>query len=365
MRSISERLQSLKSSGNLRCLSMGSGVDLSSNDFLGLSQDPALRQALSEALQSGISLGSTGSRLLSGQCPEWQVLEQRFAAWQGRSASLFFATGYSANVGLLSSLVQPGDLVLSDALNHASIIDGLRLSKGRVQIIEHNDLGAFERALASSAKRAWIVVESVYSMDGDLAPLDGLCDLAERYDARLIVDEAHATGVFGEHGAGLCRALKHAPFATVHPCGKGMGLSGAFVCADESTIELLLNQARSFIYSTAPTPLLAPMLQASMERVQALGDARRRPLELAARLRRALHKKVDTGASQSQIVPIILGAAERALGAAESLAARGWLVRPIRPPSVAPGTCRLRLVMRSALHESQVDRLAQDLIDVA
>jgi 8-amino-7-oxononanoate synthase len=365
MLSVSERLQNLKSSGNLRCLSVGSGIDLSSNDFLGLSEDPAIRQALSEALQRGISLGSTGSRLLSGQRPEWQLLEQNFAAWQGRQSSLFFATGYSANVGLLSSLVQPGDLVLSDALNHASIIDGLRLSKGRVQIIEHNDLGAFERALASSAKRAWIVVESVYSMDGDLAPLEGLCELARRYDARLIVDEAHATGVFGEQGAGLCRALKQAPFASVHPCGKGLGLSGAFVCADRPTIELLLNQARSFIYSTAPTPLLAPMLQASIKQIQALGEARRRPLELAARLRGALHKKVDTGASQSQIVPIVLGEAERALSAAQDLARRGWLVRAIRPPSVAPGTCRLRLVMRSALQESQIDRLAMDLIDVA
>ena len=367
MRSVAERLEALKQAGLRRHLMVPSGIDLSSNDVLGLSRDPVIAQAVCAALEEGLPTGSTGSRLLSGHDGHWAELEQRFAAWQSRQASLFFSSGYAANIGLLSGLIEPGDVVLSDAMNHASIIDALRLSKGRVEIVPHNDLEAYHQALEAAPAGTWVVVESVFSMDGDCAPLEALAKLAKRYDARLIVDEAHSTGLYGDDGAGRCSELPSGlmPFASVHPCGKALGLSGAFVCADRDTIELLINQARSFIYSTAPTPMLAPALVASIERIQSLGELRSRPLALATRLRDRIGSQLDVGRSQSQIVPIILGSVERTQQVSTQLAARGWSLRALRPPTVPPGTARLRVVLRADLTDEQVDQLAEDILDVA
>ena len=363
----SERLSALERQGLRRRLALAEGVDLSSNDVLGLSRSPAVAEAVREALDAGLPTGSTGSRLLSGHSSQWVGLEHRFAAWQGREASLYFGSGYAANIGLLAGLIEPGDIVLSDALNHACIIDGLRLSRGTVRIIPHLDLGAYEAALAQTGGGAWVVVESVYSMDGDCAPLERLARLTQRYGARLVVDEAHSTGLYGAQGAGRCSELPDelTPFASVHPCGKALGLSGGFVCADAETIELLLNTARSFIYSTAPTPMVIPALDAAVEQIRGLGAERARPLKLAHRFRQAIGSALDVGASQSHIVPVILGDLQRTERVAQALAARGWFARPLRPPTVPVGTARLRLVFRSDLTDEQVDRLAGDLLDVA
>ena len=367
MHSVAERLEALKQAGLRRHLMVPDGIDLSSNDVLGLSRDPAIAEAVCRALEKGLPTGSTGSRLLSGHDDHWTALEQRFADWQKRQASLFFSSGYAANIGLLSGLIEPGDTVLSDAMNHASIIDALRLSKGRVEIVPHNDLEAYQRALEASSAGAWVAVESVFSMDGDCAPLEALAKLAKRHHARLIVDEAHSTGLYGELGAGRCSQLPPGlePFASLHPCGKALGLSGAFICADSETIDLLINKARSFIYSTAPTPMLAPALAASIDRIQSLGTRRSRPLDLAQRLRDRLSGRLDVGRSQSQIVPIILGSVERTQEVSTKLAAKGWSLRALRPPTVPPGTSRLRIVLRSDLSDDQVDQLAEDLLDVA
>jgi len=367
MSSVTERLGALNQAGLQRHLAVADGIDLSSNDVLGLSKDPAVALAVRRALEEGLPTGSTGSRLLSGEATHWSTLEARFADWQGRERSLFFSSGYAANLGLLAGLIEAGDTVLSDELNHASIIDGLRLSRGRVEIIPHGDLAAYEEGLKNAGPGAWIVVESVFSMDGDEAPLRALAELAQRYDARLIIDEAHSTGLYGGQGAGRCSELPSdlQPFASLHPCGKALGLSGAFVCADAATIELLINKGRSFIYSTAPTPMLVPALHAAIDRIQALGDGRSRPLRLADRLRCALEGRLEFGASRSQIVPIILGPVERAVGVSNALAQRGWSLRPLRPPTVPEGTARLRIVLRADLSEDQVDCLAKDLVDVS
>ncbi len=367
MKAMVERLSALEEAGLRRRLTTSAGIDLTSNDVLGLSRDAQIAQAIRQALDEGLPTGSTGSRLLSGHGDHWAELEARFAAWQGRQASLFFATGYSANVGLLSSVIEAGDTVLSDALNHASLIDGLRLSKAHVEIVEHLNLDAYETALKAAGPGAWVVVESVFSMDGDLAPLEELTELARRYRARLLVDEAHATGIFGPQGAGRCQQLAPdaRPFASIHPCGKALGLSGAFVCAERATIEWLVNRARSFVYSTAPSPLLAPALQAALDRVQSLGVERSRALSLADRLRRQLAGRVDCGRSNSHIVPILIGSVDAALAAQQAMQERGWDLRAIRPPTVPAGQCRLRVVLRADLSDEEIDQLAKDLIDVA
>ncbi|MDP6935719.1 MAG: aminotransferase class I/II-fold pyridoxal phosphate-dependent enzyme, partial [Myxococcota bacterium] len=228
MTSVGARLQALESRGLRRRLTRARGVDLSSNDYLGLASDPVVREALRGALDEGGPHGSTGSRLLSGNDPRFEALESEFAAWQGREAALYFSTGYAANVGMVSALVQAGDVVVSDALNHASLVDGVRLSRGERRIVPHLDLDAFAQAVSgSSPGQCWVLVESVYSMDGDLAPLAELADLCDRAGANLVVDEAHATGLFGTNGAGRVSeaGLQHRVFATVHPCGKALGMS--------------------------------------------------------------------------------------------------------------------------------------------
>jgi 8-amino-7-oxononanoate synthase len=367
MRTPAERVGELDRAGLARRLECGAGVDLASNDFLGIAGHPAVRDALLGALRDGVPHGATGSRLLSGHHAAFDTVEARFAAWQRRPAALFFSTGYGANLGLMSTLLEPGDIVVSDRLNHASLIDGIRLAKAQVRIVEHLDLAAYEAALSRAGRPCTVVVESVYSMDGDLAPLVELADLCARFSARLVVDEAHATGLFGADGAGRCSALPEAskPFASVHTCGKGLGLTGAFVCGSQALKELLINRARSFVYSTAPPPFLAVGLAAAIDLVIADPARRARPLALAERLRQALAGGLDTGASCSQIVPVILGSAERAVAVAERLEERGWDVRPIRPPTVAEGSSRLRLVLRADLDDEQVDRLAADLLAVA
>jgi 8-amino-7-oxononanoate synthase len=218
MPDLAARLAALEAAGLRRRLAVPQGLDLTSNDVLGLSRHPEVRDALVRALAE-LPHGGGASRLLTGQHEAWAALERRFAAWQGAEAALYFPTGYAANTGLLSSLPAPGDLVVCDALIHASLIDGVRLSKAEKVVVPHQDLAAAEAALARRGDRdAWVVVESVYSMDGDRTDLAAWSDLCERHGASLIVDEAHATGLFGPGGRGLAAELDRRPFATVHTC---------------------------------------------------------------------------------------------------------------------------------------------------
>lgn len=346
------------------------GINLCSNDYLGLSDDPRLKQAVISAIgMEDERICSTGSRLLSGNSSSWEKLETRAASFVGAEASVYFSSGYLANVGLLTALLGPTATVFSDSANHASIIDGIRLSRAQKAIFPHGDLDYLERMLQSApdgrAER-FIVVESIFSMDGDLAPLSDLYTLAGRYDAGLIVDEAHATGVVGPNGRGLVAhsGRPDCVIATVHPCGKALASMGAFVACSETLRQYLINTARPFIFSTALPPYVAAQTAEALKVVM-LEDERRRHLRLVSEFLRAELKDrgFDTSCSQSHIVPVVLGSNETALRVAAALVEAGFGVRAIRPPTVSAGTARLRLSLTSRLNIDQLAMLVQALCD--
>ncbi|HEX3378131.1 MAG TPA: aminotransferase class I/II-fold pyridoxal phosphate-dependent enzyme, partial [Candidatus Acidoferrales bacterium] len=263
-------LSELESRAQLRELQMVHGIDFSSNDYLGLATDPRLKQALAEGVEYSARLASTGSRLLSGHSEVWTRVEHDFAHWVGTDAALYFTSGYAANVGLLSALLQLGDVVFSDSANHASLIDGIRLAKCTRVIFPHLDLEFLEKELqryVSAAGARIIVVESIFSMEGDRAPLADLAALADRYGAELIVDEAHAIGVRGPRGSGCVAEarLSARVLASVHTCGKALGSAGAFVCGSENLRKFLINRARTFIFNTALPPYFASQVAAGMK----------------------------------------------------------------------------------------------------
>src|SRR4029453_18992729 len=238
-------LAGLRERSQLRGFATLAGVNFCSNDYLGLAEDPRLKEAVLESVEDAARVGSTGSRLLSGHDPVWNELEEEFAEFAGTEAALYFANGYAANIGLLSAVLGKNDLVFSDQLNHASLIDGIRLSGARKAIYPHRDLNALERALRlheSESCRKLIVTESVFSMDGDIADVGAVQELAEKYGANLVVDEAHATAVHGPAGAGIVAGarLGRELFSTVHTCGKALASAGAFVCGSRLLREFLI-----------------------------------------------------------------------------------------------------------------------------
>jgi 8-amino-7-oxononanoate synthase len=342
-------LAKLSARDQLRSFAQIAGVNLCSNDYLGLAEDPRLKEAVLEAVAASARMGGTGSRLLSGHDAAWNELEEEFAEFAGTEAALYFANGYTLNLGLLSSVLGKEDLVFSDALNHASLIDGIRLSGARKEIYPHLDLNALERALRaheSESCRKLIVTESVFSMDGDIVDVHAMQKLAELYGASLIVDEAHATAVQGPHGSGIVAGagLTRKVFATVHTCGKALASAGAFVCGPRTLREFLINHARTLIFSTAMPPYMAGQVWAALRLAKGM-DREREALSanstgLIASLR---GDGWNTGNSASQIVPVILGSNEDALSAARFLQEGGLAVRAIRPPTVPVGTARLRL----------------------
>ena len=349
--SFSKKLQNLKSIDRYRSLSPAAGIDLSSNDYLGLKDHPVLQEAAVKAVRDGVGLGAGGSRLLRGNAPEHEALEDFAAAHYGFDRSLYFANGYSANYALLTSLAGRHDIVLYDEYVHASMRDGLFTPTVKSQKFAHNDLVDLERLLqkyGNNSDRIYVAVESLYSMDGDMAPLRGLYELALRYGAILIVDEAHGTGVFGAHGKGLSDELPREHLITVHTCGKALGVAGGLVCASTEVIEFMINAARPFIYSTAPPPLQAYLTQKAIELASgSIGDHAR--TELRKRMKIA---EETLGGYGTQIVPIILGEDARAVAAAKAMQKAGFDIRAVRPPTVPDGTARLRLSLNSKLDEA-------------
>jgi 8-amino-7-oxononanoate synthase len=308
--------------------------------------------------------GSGGSRLLRGHRDAFDRLEERLAAFSGAGAALLFGSGYAANMGLLQSVVGPEDLVLSDERNHASLIDGVRLTRARRIVHPHLDVGAVEAALRLPRPgRAFIVTESVFSMDGDLAPLAELVGLAEAHGALVIVDEAHATGLYGARGSGRVESLglRERVLATVHTGGKALGSGGAWVAGPAVLRDLLINRARSFIFSTAPLPVLAASLEAALD---LLGREIGRAAEVhrkAGFLRARLAAEGVAAGGDSPLVPVIAGENEAAVALEEGLAAEGFDARAIRPPSVAPGTARLRVTVRHPVPDADLSRFAAEL----
>ncbi len=343
------------------------GINFCSNDYLGLAEHPALRQSLLESVSQASRVGGTGSRLLSGQTEDWRELEERFAEFAGTEAALFFTTGYAANLGLLGSLVGKDDVIYSDALNHASLIDGMRLAGARKVIYPHLDLQALELALrqdSGAPGRRVIVSETLFSMDGDLAPLEQLAEMAEEYGAALIVDEAHAIGVHGPSGRGLAAAAGIAGrvLASVHTCGKALGSAGAFVCGPEILKDYLVNHARTFVFSTALPPYFAQQIGTALEIAITMDRERQELLQRSARLAEQLRAAgFKTAGSASQIVPVVLGNVADTLDAADYLQRDGFAVRAIRPPTVPDGNARLRLSLTSKIPEAELRRLVKSL----
>lgn len=359
---IAGELESLREQSQLRSLEILSGVNLCSNDYLGLAYDPRLKQAVIEAVASAQRMSATGSRLLSGNSREWEELETEFAEFAGTESALYFSSGYAANVGLLSCIVQPGDTVFSDALNHASLIDGIRLSGAEKIIYPHGDMQFLEDALQEKScgpGAKVIVTESIFSMEGDVARIEDLLRLAKTYGAELIVDEAHGLGVRGSEGRGVAAELKveREILATVYPCGKALASAGAFVCCDAKLKDFLVNRARPFLFSTALPPYIARQIHAALAIARKEDSHRNYLNEISSTLREGLSAAgLNYGASSTQIVPVILGSNEAALRVAAQLQAAGFAVRAIRPPTVPAGTARIRISLTSRITLADVHR---------
>ncbi|WP_066716430.1 8-amino-7-oxononanoate synthase [Sphingomonas pituitosa] len=358
-------LAGLAARGRERRLISREGADFASNDYLGLANSPLLRAAVEAALARGVPIGSGGSRLLRGNHPEHEALEAEAAAYFGRESALYFSSGYAANAALLATLPQRGDLVLFDALVHASAHEGMRLGRAEIRQAAHNDVGAFADAIAGWRRdggtgRVWIAVESLYSMDGDVAPLAALAALAEAEGAILLVDEAHATGIYGPQGQGLAYGLPTANLITLHTCGKALGCEGALITGPAIVRDFLVNRGRAFIFSTAPSPLMAAAVRAAL-RIVAASDALRTGLfERIAMARHALGP-LGVSAGETQILPLILGDDVRTMAIAGALQESGFDVRGIRPPTVPAGTSRLRISITNNVSHADIAALAERL----
>ena len=360
-------MAALEAGGLLRSLRPPAGIDLSSNDYLGLARHPRLIEQFIEGVRRE-GCGSTGSRLLRGERQAFDDVERRFADFKGADRALYFSTGYLANLAVLTALPEAGDVILSDASNHASLIDGARLSRARTIVFPHNDVDAVRQALDGlpAGGVRFVVVESLFSMDGDVAPLAAYADLCAAAGAVLVVDEAHAVGVFGPRGTGLSEdiGVRHPsdPYVTINTVGKALGASGAFVAAPAWAIEYLVQRARPFIFSTAAPPAIAAAVHASLDLVRDEPERRARLLARSRYLRDALRAAgIDAPAGTSQIIPVYLGDNQRACLVAEALQRDGFDVRAIRPPSVPSGTARLRLSLNAELPEATLDRFVAAL----
>ena len=363
---LEDELAALREQDQFRELSISVGIDLGSNDYLGLSSDPRLKEAIVRAVRGDARVASTGSRLLSGNSERWEALEAQFADFIGTETALYFPSGYAANIGLLGSVLKRTDTVFSDSSNHASIIDGIRLSFARKVVFPHLDLEYLESAMkrAISGQRV-VVVESLFSMEGDRAPLLDLIGLCGRYDAALIVDEAHSIGVDGPEGRGMIASVGRSEtvFATIHTCGKALASVGAFVAGSRTLRDFLVNRARTFIFTTALPPYCAAHVQEALKLVREADAARVRLRELGDYLRHKVKAAgFDTGGSDSQIVPLVLGSNEAALRFAASVSSAGFSTRAVRPPTVPHGTARLRLSLNANLTFANLDAVTEALV---
>lgn len=354
------KLAGLHRKSRLRALAPRQGIDFTSNDYLGLADAPRLKAAITDAIERGVPVGAGGSRLLRGNHPEHEALETEAAVFFGAERAIYFASGFAANAALFSALPLRDDLVLYDALIHASVHDGIAAGKAKAVAVPHNQVEAFEREInrwrqAGGKGRPWIAVESLYSMDGDRAPVAALADLAGRHGGFLVVDEAHATGVFGPGGRGLAAELEgRGNVVALHTCGKALGLSGALISLPAVLADYLTNRARGFIYSTAPSPL---MTAAAREALRIVADEPWRRIRLEELINFAseqLRSRLGVTPGGSQILPVMIGDNARALKIATRMRDGGFDVRAIRPPTVPEGTARLRISITLNVEESQI-----------
>ena len=350
-------------------------LSFSSNDYLGLSNHPRLREAMIEGVQR-FGVGAGASRLICGNLRPHVDLDEAIAEFKGVEAALSFSTGYATALGAICSLVSKDDILLLDRLVHASIIDAARLSRATLRVYDHNELGQLEDLLKwsdgarckkeGSRSQVLIVTESVFSMDGDLAPLRDIIALKERYGAWLMVDEAHGTGLYGEHRRGVIEAMEMGGFVEVQmgTLGKALGVSGGYIAGSRALIDWLVNRARSFIFSTAPPPAVAWAAKEAVALVKSEEGERLRQV-LWSRVNRVKEQVIEARwtlpAAQSAILPLRVGAEETALAVAAKLLEQGLWVPAIRYPSVARGEARLRLTVTAAHTLDQIDRLGAAL----
>nr|WP_255672015.1 8-amino-7-oxononanoate synthase [Corallococcus sp. AS-1-6] len=332
-------------------------VNFSSNDYLGLAASPAVRAAVASALER-YGVGTGASRLVVGDMVPHQRLEARLARFERAQAVRLFNSGYAANTGILPALVGPGDAVFSDALNHASLVDGCRLSRARVVVYPHADVAALTRALEQTpARRKLVVTDSIFSMDGDVAPLRELLAACEAHGAALMVDEAHATGVLGARGAGLCEALgvEDRVDLRMGTLSKALGGLGAYVATSRAVADLLVSRARPFVYSTALPAALCAGAERAVDLVEHDPAPRERLWGHIHRFTEGLRALGLPAEPRSAIFPVILGEPSRALDAAKRLREAGLLVKAIRPPTVPDGTSRLRFCLSAAHTTGHID----------
>lgn len=361
LRLIDERQQARASLNGIPML------NLSSNDYLGLATDHSLHQTFFQSLSkdnliNDFGLSSSSSRLLTGNHKQYVLLESQLAASFNREASLVFNSGYHANIGILPALLTKNDAVFSDRLNHASIIDGIQLSDAKLYRYKHLDMNHLESLLSKyrkQHKRVIIISESVFSMDGDCADLKSLIQLKQQFDSWLYIDEAHAIGVFGPNGLGLCdeqKVIEHIDFI-VGTFGKAIASLGAYIICDQLVRDYLINKMRPFIFTTALPPVSLSWTRFILSALPSMVEKRKHVLHCADQLRQALNQSGLTALGKSPIIPIILGENETTLTVAEQLQEKGLMVFPIRPPTVPPGTARLRLSLTAAMTWKDLEKL--------
>jgi 8-amino-7-oxononanoate synthase len=358
----------LRQDERYRILSPPAGVDFSSNDYLGY----AGGRAMAGTQAPELARSGAASRLLRGNHPIWEEVETRLARWHRAEAALVMTSGYVANEGLLATVIQAGDWSASDALNHASIIDGLRLAGAEKFIYRHNDLNDLETGLRAAVRHRplgrelFIVTESLFGMEGDRCPLAALVELASRHGAHVIVDEAHATGCFGTTGSGLVdeAGVRGKVLATVHTGGKALGVAGAYVCASAMLKELLINRCRHFIFTTALPPTVGAWWLDALERVGGDEAGRLALHDNAASFRAKLASHGMAALGADYIAPIVVGTDQAAVHAAAKLQQGGWDVRAIRPPTVRAGTARLRISIHADHDRDTLQKAAAALAEV-
>jgi 8-amino-7-oxononanoate synthase len=367
-RRLRARLEEWRAGGLHRVLRPPAGVDFSSNDYLNLAAHPRVTARFAEAVARE-GCGSTGSRLLRGDRARFAAVEERFAKFKGVERALYFSSGYLANLAVLTTLPEAGDVIFSDERNHASLIDGCRLSRARVVVFPHGDVPALEALMEKErgpvSHVQFLVTESLFSMDGDFAPLAAYDSLCRRTGAALVVDEAHAVGVYGAGGSGLVEAdcLAGTCCVTINTAGKALGVAGAFVAGPAWAIEHLVQRARPFVFSTAPPPALAHALDESLSILAEEPERRERLHARVTHLRERLSAlALPVPPRSSQIVPVIIGDNEAAVAVAVRLQDEGFDVRAIRPPTVPRGTARLRVSVNVGLSEAIIDRFTAALV---
>ncbi len=364
---LSQALDVIKSRHRLRSLAPRQGLDFASNDYLGLVSSDLMKQAAQDVLDRGVPLGSGGSRLLRGNHPEHEALESEAAAFFGADAALYIGGGFQANQAIFSTLPAAGDLILHDTLIHASAHEGMRLGRADKLPFPHNDVAGVRQVLkdwraAGNSGQIWIAVESVYSMEGDLAPLTDFAQFARAENAVLIVDEAHATGVFGPQGRGLAHGLD-AEVLSLHTCGKGLGVSGGLICGPKPMIDTLINRARPFIFATAPSPFDAALVRASLGLLQTDPLLSHQAHDRIAHAHEEARRLCGLNRFQSQILPVVIGADKETISCAETLHALGYDVRGIRPPTVPKGTSRLRVSITGNVADADITALFEAIAE--